>query len=120
MSAGSRLIMAVISLVCAAGFFLTALQADGVTANPAAFYGMAMFCVVVAIASLSTQSHPMTLRMIGAMLTCSTLGAFVSGVQTHHLTQAIAALLVFGLPAGRLAMTGKYPRWALWSRLFRS
>ncbi|WP_146242379.1 hypothetical protein [Acaryochloris thomasi] len=115
MSAGSRIIIAVIALVCAAGFFLTALEPNGL-ADSYTFYGFAVFCLVIAISSLSPKSHPITLRMIGTIIFCGYL-THAGGSLTHgHLGRALVGLLVCGLPAGYLAIQGKYLRWGVLKR----
>ncbi|MEO0376771.1 MAG: hypothetical protein AAF329_19560 [Cyanobacteria bacterium P01_A01_bin.17] len=115
MSAGSRIIIAAIASVCAAGFFLTALDPNGL-ADSYAFYGCAVFCVVVAIASLSSKSHPITLRMIGTIIFYGYLTHVGSSLTHGHLGRALIGLLVCGLPAGYLAIQGKYLRWGVLKR----
>lgn len=110
-SAGSRIIIAAISLVCAAGFFLTALDFSAVPANAHAFYGLASFSLVVAIASLFPKSHPITLRMIGTLIFCGYMVYAGNSLHSSHLLQALVASVSCGLPAGYLAITGKYPSW---------
>jgi hypothetical protein len=107
-SAGSRIILAAISLVCAAGFFLTALDVGSLAAEPSFFYGLAIFCVVVAIASLAPKTHPITLRMIGTIVFCGYAAS--NSWQSHHWMPALVGLFVCGVPAAYLALKGTYPR----------
>ncbi len=107
MNAGTRIIIAAISLVCAAGFFLTALDPNGL--DPYVFSGLAVFSLVVAIASLSSRSHPMTLRVMGTMLCCGYITQFPNLINTYHPLQTSVGLFLWGVPAGYLAITGQFP-----------
>ena len=118
-SAGSRIIIAAISLVCAAGFFLTALDPSGLPAGSHVFYGLAAFCVVVAIACLFPKSHPITLRMIGTIIFCIYVAYVGDSLHSHNLVRALVGLIVIGLPAGYLGIKGKYPSWGRFGQAFR-
>lgn len=111
MSAGSRIIIAAISLVCAAGFFMTALDPSGLPADPHSFYGLAALCIVIAIASLSPKSHPITLRMIGTIIFCGYMAYVGDSINNGNLGRALFGLGICGLPAGYLAIKGTYPTW---------
>ncbi len=111
MSAGSRIIIAAISMVCAAGFFMTALDSSGLPADPHTFYGLAAVCVIIAIACLSPKSHPITLRMLGTIIFCGYMGYVGDSIHNGNFGQALLGLVFCGLPAGYLAIKGNYPTW---------
>lgn len=119
MSAGSRIIIAAISMICAAGFYLTALDPSDLPAGAHVFYGMAMLCVVIAIASLFPKSHPITLRMIGTIIFCGYITYVIDSIQTYHLVRALVGLIICGFPAGYVAIKGRYPRWGELSQVLR-
>jgi hypothetical protein len=107
-SAGSRIIIAAISLVCSAGFFLTALDPSGLSGNAYIFYGLSVFCGLLAIASLSSRTHPITIRMIGTMLCCGYIAQLPHSWSAHPLFQVGTGLLLWGIPASYLAVTGRF------------
>jgi asparagine N-glycosylation enzyme membrane subunit Stt3 len=115
MSLGSRIAVGAVALLCAAGFFMTALDPSGLPAGALVFYGMAGFCIVIAIACVFPQSHPVTLRLIGAIIFL----AYVSdSFHTQNLGRAFVGFLVWGIPSGYLAVMGKYPSWGKGSEGF--
>lgn len=111
MSLGARIAIAAISLVCALMFVLTALDPSGLPAGALVFYGLAAFCVIIAVACLFPKSHPITLRLIGALVCSAYIVYMVDSFQTQNFGRAAVGFLVWGLPSGYLAVAGKYPAW---------
>jgi hypothetical protein len=109
MSIGSRIAIGVVSLVCAAGFWMTALDPSGLPAGSFVFYSMAAFCITIAIACFFPQSHPVTLRIIGAVIFFAYVAYVADSLHTQNLGRAILGFLVWGIPSGYLAVVGKYP-----------
>ncbi len=120
MSFGSRIAIGIVSLVCAAGFLMTALHPSGLPAGAFVFYGMAAFCVVIAIACLLPQSHPLTLRIIGAMIFCAYVAYVSDSFRTSNLIRAMVGFLVWGIPSSYLAIVGNYPWWGKASQGFNT
>lgn len=120
MSIGSRIAIGVVSLVCAAGFFKTALAPSGLPAGAFVFYGIATLFVVIAIACFFPQSHPVTLRIIGATIFCTYVWYVVASFPTQNLSRAIIGFFVWGVPSGYLAIAGKYPLWGKGSQGFNA
>lgn len=120
MSIGSRIAIGAVALLCAAGFFVTALDPSGLPAGAFIFYGMAAFCVVIAIACFFPQSHPITLRLIGIMIFCAYIAYVSDSFRTPNLGRAIVGFLVWGIPSGYLAVMGKYPSWGTGSEPFNA
>ena len=119
MSFGSRLVIALVSLVCALMFWLTALDTSGLPAGPIVFYGMAFICVIIAIACLLPKSHPITLRIIGITI-FSIYALYVADSRTPKtLIQAFMGFLTFGMPSGYLAIFGTYPTWGKFVDVFQ-
>ncbi|MGF1604161.1 MAG: hypothetical protein ACFCU8_19510 [Thermosynechococcaceae cyanobacterium] len=108
MSAGSRIIIAAIAFVCSAGFFLTAIDPSGLSTDASIFFGLSVFCGLVAIASLSSRSHPVTVRMIGTMLCCGYISQLPHLLSEQHPFQMGLGLLLWGAPASYLAVTGEF------------
>ncbi|MEO0378611.1 MAG: hypothetical protein AAF329_29270 [Cyanobacteria bacterium P01_A01_bin.17] len=111
MSLGSRIVIAAVSFVCALMFFLTALDPSGLPSGALVFYGMAAVCVIIAVACLFPKSHPVTLRLIGGLILSAYVIYVFDSFQTQNFTRAVVGFLVWGLPSGYLAVTGKYPSW---------
>lgn len=120
MSLGSRIAIGIVALLSAVGFWMMALDPSGLPAGASVFYGMAAFCVVIAIACFFPQSHPITLRMIGAMIFCAYIGYLHTSFGTQNLSQAMMGFLVCGIPSGYLAIMGKYPSWGRGSEAFNA
>lgn len=120
MSKGSRIAIGIVALVCAIGFFMTALDPSGLPAGSNVFYGMTALCITVAIACFFPKSHPITLRMIGATIFFSYADYIIDSFHTQNLVRAIAGFFVWGLPSGYLAITGKYPSWGKVEEVFNA
>lgn len=111
MSLGSRIAIAVVALLSAAGFYMTAVNPGSVRAAPIVFYGMSLFCIVIAIACLAPKSHPLTLRVIGAVIFLVFASGLYSDFQTQNWRKAMMGFIVWGLPSGYVAIVGRYPSW---------
>ncbi|MBP0030748.1 hypothetical protein [Roseofilum sp. Guam] len=111
MSKGSRIAIAIVSLISAVGFFMTALDPSGLPAGASVFYGLAILCIVIAIACLFPQTHPVTLRIIGTVIFCAYIAYVMDSFQTDNLGRAIVGFMVWGIPSGYLAVMGRYPSW---------
>src|SRR4051794_6191626 len=112
MSTGARVTLAVACSLIAVGFaVLAALYGDYFPKGPWPFYRLAGFCALIALACLAPASRPVALRVIGAVV----CGAFALYVYKSdggpNFWRALAGFGVFGMPAGYVALTGKYPRW---------
>jgi hypothetical protein len=98
-------------LIAAAFAVLGALYGDYFPKGAWPFYGLAAFCTLISLACLAPRSRPVALRVIGVVV----FGGFAAYVFSSYgkpdCWRALAAFGVFGLPAGYVAVTGKYPRW---------
>lgn len=115
MSRFSRIVIGVATLLCAILFFMVALNPD----EPFRSYGSAILltvlCATTAVACFFPQTHSITLRIIGAAIFI-----FIVVGLVDRFFQAIIAFVVFGLPAGYLAIAGKYPPWGFGAEAFNS
>ena len=111
MSKGSRIAIGIVALLCAAGFFMTALDPEGLPMGAAGFYGISILFVIIAIACFFPQTHPFTLRIIGASIFCGYIAYAYDSFQTQNFPRAVTGLILWGVPSGYLAIMGKYPSW---------
>jgi hypothetical protein len=111
MSTGSRIAIGLVALLCAVGFFITALDPSGLPAGAAVFYGMAAFCVIIAIACFFPKTHPITLRIIGTMICLAYFAYVLDSIRNQNLVRAMVGFIIWGIPSGYLAIMGKYPSW---------
>lgn len=118
MSIGLRIAIGLVALLCAVGFLIMALDPSGLPAGALAFYGMAAFFIVIAIACFFPKSHPITLRLMGAMIFCAYVAYAFGSFQTQNFGRAIVGLIVCGMPSGYLAVSGKYPSWGRGAEAF--
>ncbi|MEM9540996.1 MAG: hypothetical protein AAGA60_16025 [Cyanobacteria bacterium P01_E01_bin.42] len=119
MSRGARIAIAIAALLCSSIFLMTALDPDsGFPASPSVFYGLAAFCVIIAIACVFPKSHPITLRIIGTMIFLAYAVYVVDSFNTDNLPRALMGFIVWGLPSGYLALMGKFPDWGAGSQAF--
>lgn len=112
MSQGSRIAIGIVALLSALGFFITALDPEGLPAGATEFYGMAALCVIIAVACFFPQTHRVTLRIIGTAIFCGYVVYVYDSFQTQNFARAIRGFLFWGIPSGYLAIMGKYPSWA--------
>jgi hypothetical protein len=95
------------------------------------FYALGTFCEVVAVGCLFVRSRPFALRIVGAAV-CGAYLWYTKDVwrkpihldfdasSEHGLIGALFGLFLFGLPGAYVAVTGRYPRLAIFSELFGS
>lgn len=119
MSAGGRMVLGIAcSLIAAAFLVLGALYGDYFPKGAWPFYGLAAFCAFIALACLAPRSRPVALRVIGLAVfvafACYVFGSY----GRPDFWRALAGFGVFGLPAGYVALVGKYHRWGRLARVF--
>jgi hypothetical protein len=116
------------------GFAGLAWFASGVEEKRAAGIGMVVllgaFCAVGALACLLPASRPFALRLIGGTVFLACCGYLVAAAVSGtflgtsragpSLVNSIIAFSVFGLPAGHVAITGRYPRWGRHAAAFET
>jgi len=103
---------------------------EGMRATTIGMAILGSFCAVGALACLLPASRPIALRLIGGTVFLAFFGYLVemavSGPVLGNsrgdtsLVNAIIAFALFGLPAGYVAVTGRYPRWGQHSRAFEA
>jgi hypothetical protein len=105
--------------------------------SPQAGPGMAIcgiFCGVIAVASLSTATQPVTIRLIGGtvFLLCalyilnqalafSLIGDELGKAKVRSrpsLLNSVGFMLLVGLPSGYAALKGRYPGWGMHAAAF--
>jgi hypothetical protein len=111
MSLGARIAIGLAALLAAAGFLKSALHPAGMPAGSLGFYGMAVFCVIIAMACFFPKGHPLTLRIIGTAIFLAYIAYVSDSWHTRNMMRAIQGFLIWGLPSGYLAIMGKYPFW---------
>jgi hypothetical protein len=91
---------------------------------------MSAFSATASLAYVFPASRPIVLRLIGdtvflafliyviSMMVSGTLLGISRGDMS--LVNSIIAFLVFGLPAGYVAITGRYPRWGRHAAAFEA
>ncbi|MDY7016043.1 MAG: hypothetical protein SVX43_21080 [Cyanobacteriota bacterium] len=109
MSKGSRIAIGIVALLGAVGFFLTALDPSDFPAGPPVFYGLAAVFAIVAIACFFPKSHPVSLRLIGAIIFAAYVGYIIDSFQTQDFGRAVVGFIVWGVPSGYMAISGKFP-----------
>jgi hypothetical protein len=120
MSAGARITLAIVTILCAAGFAAVGILAPELPSGPWPCYGLAAFCGLIALACLARSSRPVALRIIGAVVFLGYVAFADDSIDDGNLFRAIAGLIVWGLPAGYVAIWGAYPAWGRASAAFRS
>jgi len=83
-----------------------------------ASYPLMAFSLVVAVACFVPRSHPITLRILGATVCLTFLLTCLNNVGDPSFGRLLGGLVVFGIPGGYVAITGKYPTWGKASRAF--
>jgi hypothetical protein len=119
MSRGGRVALAVACSLIAIGFATVgALYGDVFPKGPWPFYGLAGFCALIALACLEPASRPIALRFIGAVV-CGAFALYLyDSSGGPDFWRARTGFGVLGLPAGYVALTGKYPRWGKGAKAF--
>lgn len=118
MSNGVRIAIAAVALLCALGFGLTAYSAPEAFPNPNAIYGCAAVCGLIAIACLGGPIGTVVRRVLMGLV-CLLYVIYVvrefASPDTQVLTgsrskpslvNALAGLLLIGLPCGVYAALG--------------
>ncbi len=112
MSRGANLFLGIVMLFIGAGFVAIAITAgDIMPAGPWPFYGCGLFCWLITLACVLPGSRQVTLRIIGAVVLAVCLFCNVYALDDPRFPKSLIATLVFGLPAGYVAITGRYPSW---------
>jgi MFS family permease len=119
MSTGGRVILGVACALIAAGFaVLATLYSDTFPEGTWPLYALAGFCTLIALACLVPASGPVALRIIGAVV-CGAFALYVyASLDSPNFWRALSGFVVLGLPAGFVALTGKYPRWGKAAKAF--
>lgn len=83
---------------------------------PSAFDIPALWCFVVfllliAVSCFSQRARPIAVRIIGASVFILFVWYVIGEIGKPSMPRAILGLLVWGLPGGYVAVTGKYPSW---------
>src|SRR5438552_3001935 len=100
MSAGARVTLAVVGSLFAVAFAaLGALYGEHFPKGRAPFYGLAVFCELIALACLSARSRPVAVRMIGAAIFGACAFYVYDTDRGPGFRRALAAFVTFGLPA---------------------
>jgi hypothetical protein len=121
MSKGSRIAIGITAVISAIGFLNSAMNPASVKAAPIVFYGLAVFCGVIAVACFSHKAPPATLRIIGGtVFTMYTFCAYSDFVVGKDIRVIIGTFALFGLPSGYLAIKGEYPEWGALAEVFNS
>lgn len=121
MSTGARVALAIATILSAAGFAVIGIVfGPELPSGPWPFYGLAAFCGLIALACLVRGSRPMTLRIIGAVVFLAYVFYAYDSIGDRNFFRAIAGFVVWGLPAGYVAIWGRYPVWGRASAAFRS
>jgi uncharacterized membrane protein YjdF len=130
MSRGATTALGATLLVIALGFAAIAMWTSGMEGARAMVGGMwtmAAFSAVGALACLLPGSRPVALRLLGGTVFFVCLGYVVAMLVSGPLWQesrrpslvsSIVCFSIFGLPAGYLAIAGRYPHWGKHSAAF--
>ncbi|MBH8575136.1 hypothetical protein I8752_19375 [Nostocaceae cyanobacterium CENA369] len=83
-----------------------------------ALWGLVVFLLLIAVSCFSKRARPIAIRLIAATVLTMYICYVISEIGKPSLPKAIAGLCVWGLPAGFVAITGKYPSWGHGSAAF--
>lgn len=124
MSRGACIVLGIVLGVLAFAFAGVAWFISQLQGMRAAAIGMVLlggFCLAGALACLLPAIRPIALRLIGATVFLAFFGYLVGMVISGpllgnsrgemSLINSTVGFLVFGLPAGYVAVKGQYPRW---------
>lgn len=112
MSKGTQIFLGIVFALAAAQFaYFGATQGMYMPAGATPFYGTSAFCAVIAIACLAKASRPLTLRIIGAVISIAFVFYAYDSYGGKNFVKALAGCFVFGFPGAYLAVTGNYPSW---------
>lgn len=124
MSAISRWIIAIFSLLGAVMVAKLPLGEEVTTQQRVTQWGVAGFCVLIAVACFPGRGRAVAVRIIGAAVFVACVGYIFdqwklpvdllhSQRSDPNIINAVVAFLTFGLPGGYVAVTGKFPRWTM-------
>ncbi|CAN5569875.1 hypothetical protein BH11ARM1_BH11ARM1_17580 [soil metagenome] len=118
MSNGARLTVAIVALLCALGFGMTAYTAGDAFPNPNAIYGCAVVCLVIALSCLRGPCGTVVWCVLAGAI-CLLDVAYVvkemsapapvvlSGSRAKpSIVNAIAGFVLLGVPSGLYAILG--------------
>ena len=128
MSSGVRITVGVVVLSCAVFFTLMAVAvvidscqdnsifqgSPSATEVVAVTVGLSVLGWALALVYLSPRSHPITLRILGAVLLLALLGYLVQGAlagERSTLVRFLLGLLCLGLPGLYMLVYGRIPLW---------
>ena len=100
MRVGARITIAVVALIWALGFLMTALAPGVLLSDTAMFYALTILCLVIAISCYWPQSHPFTFRMLGAAIFSVSVAYGLDSWDTQNIGRALSAYLIWGVPLG--------------------
>jgi hypothetical protein len=115
MSRGALLAIGIVCLLGAAAFV-----ACGIVFGPKAgngllpFFGMAIFCGLITTACFFETGRGLTVRLIGLVI----FVVYFVYLITSGTIESFLGFIVFGLPAGYVAITARYPNWGRGSSAF--
>jgi hypothetical protein len=131
MSRGASIILGIALAVLTLGFAGVAWFTIGVEGIRAATIGMSVlgaFSAIGALACFLPASRPIAARLIGGVVFLAFLGYLLGMLAggpligksraDQSLVNAFAAFSLFGLPAGYVAITGRYPHWGRHAAVF--
>jgi len=131
MSRGATLMLGVLLGSLAVGFLGVAYFTSNLDGQRAPTVGgvlLAGFCAIGALACLLPASRPVTLRLVGGTVFLAFSGYLIDMLMSGKfmgrsradpsLVNALVAFSAFGLPAGYVALTGRYPRWGRYAPAF--
>jgi hypothetical protein len=126
MSKGACIAIGIASLAIGSCFIaLGAALGAAMPKGPLPFYVLGLFCCVVAAACLLPGSRRVTLRIVRATIcgvyVCYVLSELGNPIKMGKadIIGAVAGFLVFGLPGGYLAVTGRYPVWGRYGHVLQ-
>jgi hypothetical protein len=116
MSYGARVTLATASELAAVGLAAVALTlGPQLPLGSWPFYCLAALCALIGIACLSPASRAATHCRTGLLVT---FGYVYAQRDSENLTKALMAFAAFGLPAGYVAISGRYPTWGRYASVF--
>jgi hypothetical protein len=119
MSKGARITLGIAALLIGVCFaYMAPTLGQNTPVGPLPFFGLALFCGAIALACFVKSCRGLALRFIGAVVLLSFLAYAIGEFGEDGFGKAVLGLVVFGLPSGYIAVTGKYPKWGVVSEVF--
>ncbi len=110
MSRTMRITIGGVAAFCAVSFLAIGWLTGGDSrTGPWPYLAMAFFMANLAVACFVTTSHPVTLRLLGAMIFALYLALSYRSLRSGNYSRSLGLLAFFGLPAGYLAIVGGLP-----------